>query len=335
MTDSEVLSQNEMDALIDGVADGEIEADTGTALPAGTVSNYDFAHPAHKLNSRLPVLDVINEQLAKYLASSLSASLHQQIEVTPSEPDFEKYQDYAHSLPEAVSISQFKLDPLQGNALLTIYGDLIFMMVDSFFGGAGTVEEAKAAREFTPTELRHIEHTREAVFDSLVKAWSSVIQLQPVFQGVLSSGQVTSPANPADVVVTSKFEIKLASGKSECHVVIPFSMLEPLRPQLTNDLQKMREHDAEWLQAFSQQIMDCELELSGVIAESQMTLDQLLKLKPGDFIPLGQSQTVSFSSENIPLFDATVGISNGLVSASLSQWHQSPNHFSQKGGRTL
>ena len=332
MSDSEVLSQKEMDALIDGVDEGVIEADAGTPAPEGMVSKYDFAHPAHKLNSRLPVLDVINEHLAKQLSAGLGAILHQPVAVSSSEPGFEKYQDYAHSLPQAVSVGRYKLEPLSGKTLFAIDGKLVFMMVDSFFGGAGNIEDFAEGREFTPTERRLIERTRDAVADALVKAWSSVIALQPVFQNEMSSSEITSPANPAEVVVTNKFEVELAAGTGEIHIVIPFSTLEPLRPQLTNDLQKMREHDAEWLQAFSQQIMDCKVELNAVIAESQMTLDQLLKLQPGDFIPLGQNQTVSFLAENIPLFDATVGVSNGLVSASLSQWHRPANHFTQKGG---
>lgn len=334
MSDSEVLSDNEMDALMTGMSEGGVEADSGIKTPEGIVTSYDFAHPAYKLNSRLPVLEVINEELARHLSSSLSAILHQAIVVTAKEPGFEKYQDYAHSLSENVSISQYKLNPLPGSTLFTIDGSLIFMMVDSFFGGAGSPHEAEGEREFTPTELRIIERTREALSESLVKAWSSVIEFEPIFQGLMSSSQVTSPANPAEVIVTCKFEIELASAKGECHIVIPFSSLEPFRPQLTNDLQQMRENDVEWLQAFSEQIMGCDLELQAVIAESQITLDQLLKLKSGDFIPLGQSQTVTFSSENIPLFDASVGVSNGLVSASLSHWHPSSNHhFPQKGGQ--
>lgn len=322
MSDSEVLSDNEMDALMNGVEDGEVEAEQGIDTPEGKISRYDFAHPSYKLNSRLPVLDVINEKLAKILASSLSNSFHQEIKVTAKTPGFEKYQDYAHSLPVSVSVAQINIQPLQGNALFCLEGKLIFMLVDTFFGGSGSLDDDPAAREFTPTEQRIIDRTREMFFSAVTSAWEPVLAVKPAFHSVMSSSQVTSPANPAAVVVTHKFEIELASGTGECHLVTPFSMLEPVRPQLTNDLQKMRGDDAKWIQSFTDCVKEAELDIEGVIGETEITLNQLLNLKAGDFIPLGQSQTVTFSSEGILLFDAEVCVSNGLVSASLSRWHR-------------
>lgn len=326
MSDSEVLSENEMDALMNGVEEGEVEAETDTAVPEGAVARYDFAHPSHRLNSRLPVLDVINEKLSKDLSIKLSNAFHQIIKVTAMATGFEKYQDYAHGLPELVSLSKIKLEPLQGNAFLCLQGKLIYSLVDTFFGGGSGTEQPDAARDFTPTEQRMIDRTRELVFEAMTSAWSPVLEISPAYHSVLSSNEVTSPANPAAVIVTHKFEIELANGKGECHIVTPFSMLEPIRPQLTNDLQKMRAQDAAWLGTFTERVMDCELGIEGVIAETEITLNQLLNLKPGDFIPLGQHQNVTFSSENIPLFDAVVGVSNGLVSASLSSWHKPRRH---------
>lgn len=286
------------------------------------VASYDFSHPAHRLNLRLPVLEVINEKIARELSRHLVASFYMPIKAAANMPSFEKYQDYVHALPESVNIIQFKLDPLPGSALLIVNGELVSSLVDSFFGGSGISVPNKEPGEFTPTERRIIERLRLALFEVLPGCWSSIIDLKPVFQTEVSSSQVTSPANPTDVVVVCTFEVELVSEKSNFQIVLPFSMLDPCRALLTNDLQQMKEHDAEWLQGFSQGVMESEIELLGVIAESEMKLQQLLDLKEGDFIPLGQSQVAEFSSENIPLFDATVGISNGLVSASVLQWRK-------------
>ena len=191
MSDSELLSENEMDALMNGVSDGEVEAETGVETPPGTVARYDFAHPSHKLNSRLPVLDVINEKMAKELSVSLSKAFHQDVNVAAKTPGFEKYEDYAHSLPESVSLSQFKMEPLQGNAFLCLEGRLIFMLVDTFFGGSGSMESEPSARDFTPTEQRIIDRTRDLVFVSMTSAWTPVLEIEPVFHSVLSSSQIT------------------------------------------------------------------------------------------------------------------------------------------------
>ncbi|MCB1754141.1 MAG: FliM/FliN family flagellar motor switch protein [Gammaproteobacteria bacterium] len=285
-----------------------------------TVIAYDFAHPSHKLNSRLPVLEVINEKIAKSMSTFLSAQFHQQIEVTAVEPTFEKFQDYVAALPPSVSINQFRMDPLQGSCILILDGDLIFMLVDSFFGGVDLLTESKGQRRFTPTELRITERVRDNIFKAMMTAWEPVIRIQTRFQGLLSKSEIASPAHPSVVVVCSRFEVEMKAGKRECHLLIPYSVLEPVRPQLTSDLKKMCDQDYEWLQEFSQQILGCDLELEGVFAESQISVKQLMNLKVGDFIPLGKVQTVKFSSEGIPLFEAAVGVSNGMVSASVTKW---------------
>ena len=138
----------------------------------------------------------------------------------------------------------------------------------------------------------------------------------------MTRAQITSPANPAAVVVYTKFEIEIKSGKGECHVVMPYSMLEPIRAQLTNNIEKNNEQSQQWRADFATRVMESEVDIKGVFAESQISVKQLLELKVGDFIPLGNVRNVVFTANNTPLFEATVGVSNGLVSASVTQWHQ-------------
>lgn len=298
-------------------SDVELEGESGD-----NVIVYDFAHPSHKLNSRLPVLEVINSKIATNLATLLSAQFHQKIEIKHKEASFEKFEDYVKSLPECISISQYRMDPLQGSSLLILDGDLIFMLVDSFFGGVDELSESLGARSFTPTELRITERLRDNVFSAISSAWESVIRINPVFQTLLTNVELTNPSHPSAVVVCCKFDIEMKSGTRECHLVIPYSVLEPIRPQLTNDLQVMPDQDYAWLQEFTQQVMGCDIDIEGVFAESRITVKELVNLKVGDFIPLGKVQTVEFSSEGVPLFEASVGVSNGMVSASVSQWHE-------------
>ncbi len=306
------------DTLAGNAADN-IEAEKGAE---NEVAIYDFAHPSHKLNSRLPVLEVINEKIAEQFALSLSAQFHQSIGVTASVPIFEKFKAYAAGLPDNINIDQFSMEPLQGNTLFILQGDLAYMLVDSFFGGGSGAREETTTHRFTPTEERIIEYLRKNLIQAMIVAWDSILKIEPEFQTVLSRSQITSPANPAAVVVCNKFEIELKAGKGECHIVIPFSMLEPIRDKLTNNLQKVYDHSAQWLQKFTQRVMQSEIDIHGVFAESKISVKQLVNLKDGDFIPLGKVQAVKFSAGTTPLFDASVGVTNGLVSASIIKWHE-------------
>ncbi|CAG0878810.1 unnamed protein product [Cyprideis torosa] len=251
---------------------------------------YDFAHPSHKLNSRLPVLEVLNAKIAANLSSLLSAQFHQHIAIKPKEPSFEKFEDYVKTLPECISISQYRMDPLQGSSLLILDGDLIFMLVDMYFGGVDELSESLGARTFTPTELRITERVRENVFKAISASWEPVIRINPVFQTLLTSVEITNPAHPSAVVVCCRFAIEMKSGTRECHLVIPYSVLEPIRPQLTNDLQSMRDQDYVWLQEFTQQVMGCEIDIEGELLakESADTAVELSQgITAGYFLKLG------------------------------------------------
>ncbi len=283
---------------------------------------YDFVHPSHKLNSRLPVLDLINESLAENLNSNLTTHFHQPVSVRVLSTVFEKFQDYSTDLPACINIDQFQMTPLQGSALLIVEGDLVFTFVESFFGGNISETKSTGARRFTPTEIRIIEHLRENLFAALTSSWEQTVNLQPTYQATLTNAQITSPANPGAVVVCIKLEIELKSGKGECHIVIPYSMLDPIRSQLTRNIQKNNEHGVRWKEDFVARIMESELSIRGVFAESKISVKQLVNLKVGDFIPLGTKNLVEFSANRTPLFDAKVGVSNGLVSASVVNWHQ-------------
>lgn len=301
--------------------EGSDEADEPTPLDPNAVVVYDFEHPSHKLNSRLPVLDVINEKIATGIAKALSTQFHQAIEVKPVAPSFEKFESYASSLPDSVSINRFRIDPLNGNAMMILDGDLIFMMVDSFFGGVDALSEPLGQRSFTPTELRITERIRDNIFSAMKAAWLPVMPLELSFETQLTSTEFTSPAHPSAVVVCSRYEVELKAGKGHIDILIPYSVLEPIRSKLTTDLQKMSEKNREWQRDFSRQVLECETDIEGVFAESKISVRQLMNLQVGDFIPLGKVQSVDFSAEGIPLFEAAVGVSNGMVSASVRKWH--------------
>lgn len=347
------------DTAEDSVAEA-VEGESGAgeeteAADEGGVSAYDFVHPTHRLNSHLPVLDVINEKLAKALTAGLVRQFRLPVQVECTGTRFEKYQDYTASLPLDVSLQRIRLDPIQGNALLMTDGDLIFALVDSFFGGVPVVkapepeepeaEEGEAdaegdgedtetppeeapeppPRRFTATEQRIIDRVRENMFLAMSESWAPVQPINPRLLAPLIRSEITSPANPSAVVVCSRFQVRLRGAEGEIHLMIPYASLEPIRSKLSNDVDGDPANDQAWRKAFMRQLLGCEVDVNGVFAESRITMRQLMNLKVGDFIPLGQVQSVEFSSEGVPLFDAAVGVSNGMVSASVTRWHERRN----------
>lgn len=315
MSDEQIITQDEMDALLSGVSEGDVLADTGAPAPTGEVVEYDFVHPRHQLESTLPVLDVINEKLAKQLGPALTRVIHKPVTVTVSGVETLRYSDYSSALTQGMCLNRIKLNPLPGNAMLNIDANIALTMVDYFFGGSGKIPEGPLMRDYTGTELRIIDRVLNAWFDKISEAWSEVEGLRPEFVRRESSLRATNPANPDEVLVTCKFSVETEAGKGECHLAMPYSMLEPVKPLLISSIERHPNDDGEWARAFSERVLDAGVDLQGVFARSEISLGELLNLNDGDLIPVGQSRSAEFYVEKLPLFNAQIGVSSGKVSA--------------------
>ena len=314
MSDEEILTQDEKDTLLKGVADSTEE---GYAGGDGQVVPYDFRHPANKLKDHLPLMEVANHRFAELMTTDISTFLRQSVRVEVDSFSMLKYEEYTHSLGTGGSINRVKLSPLPGASLMYLNAELIYTMVDRFFGGGGGKPEISDNRPLTNTERRMVEHVINSAFKSLAGAWSTLFDIQPQFVREEIGPEVTSPANPAEVMVTSKFRVIFPKGEGEFHIAIPYSSIEPVKPLLKAMLDRPDADDAEWSRQFTDMFLESPLELRGTISETPITLGKLLEFKEGSFIPLGQNQQATFYVENIPLFRAMVGASNGMISAKI------------------
>lgn len=317
MSDEQIITQDEMDALLSGVSEGEVEAETGTPTPTGDVLSYDFVHPQHQLDSSLPVLHVINERVAKLLGPSLSLVVHKPIGAEVIALDMLKYQEYAENLEQGTSLNRIKLHPLPGNAMVNLESGITLAMVDVFFGGKGKLPEGPLTRDYSITEQRLIGKMLDATFQCMSSAWAEVFEIQPEFIRAESSLRATSPSNPADVMVTSRFRLTLGEGEGELHIALPYSMIETIKPLLTSSIERKPVYNPQWSASFAERIMDAEIDINGVLDRSEISLGELLSMGDGDLIPIGQNRTAEFYAEHLRLFDAMIGVSNGKVSAKI------------------
>lgn len=313
MSDSEILTQDEKDTLLNGAPQEDGSSDATD--PDGGISRYDFKHPAHKLKAHLPLLEVANHRFSSLFTSELSALIRQQVDVSLNDFSMVKFEEYTHSLEDGGSNNRVKLAPLPGTSLMHLNADLVFTLVDRFFGGAGNKPGTPADRPFTHTEQRLIDHAISAAFKSLASAWSTMFDITPEFVRAEISSQITSPANPSDVLVTSKFKVSFPKGEGEFHIAIPYSSLEPVKPLLKASIDKPSGGNDEWNRKFNGMVIDSAVEVQGIISETSINLRRLTKIKPGDFIALGQNQQATFYAEDIPLFKAVIGAANGMISA--------------------
>lgn len=281
---------------------------------------YDFQNPGHKLNTSWPLLDLVGSAIATSFATTLSDKLQLPMRGVAKTIHRTAYVDCIASIARTCIVHELTLSPLPEKAWFCMDTSVISAIVESYFGGNGTLLPLEEPRRLSHTEMRVVKHIVDSLLIGINKGWAIV---RPVHAEMTRQLPVDRLANVVrqPIMVIKELVLQIGDVELPYQLIYPHEMLAPVSEQLQNEPELAREQDTQFSQAIRRELMNCELDIRGVLAETHITLGKLLELKPGDFIPLRDVQTVAFKTSNMPLFDARVGSSNGRVSASLSRWH--------------
>jgi len=317
---SDLLSQDEIDALLHGVDSGAVETEPPPA--PGEARSYDFASQDRIVRGKLPTLEMINERFARTLRIGIYNLLHRSAELSVRGIDLLRFGEYMHSLQVPTNLNLVKMKPLRGTALVVYEPRLVFTMVDNFFGGGGKYPARIEGREFTPTEMRVIQLLLKQTFADLVESWAPVMPVEFEYLNSEVNPHFANIISPREYIVVSRFNIELDGGGGEMHVAFPYAMLEPIREQLDAGVQSDRiERDEGWMRAMRAQLQDAQVELSSAIAQRQISLRELSRLKVGDVIPIELPRTVTLQVEQMPLFSGEFGVHNGRNAVKVTAVH--------------
>ncbi|TCT23263.1 flagellar motor switch protein FliM [Thermomonas haemolytica] len=317
---SDLLSQDEIDALLHGVDSGVVDTEPPPA--PGEVRAYDFATQERIIRGRLPTLEMVNERFARTWRIGLFNLLRRSADLSVRGIDMVRFGEYMHSLHVPTNLNLVKMKPLRGTAIVMFEPRLVFTVVDSFFGGNGKYHTRIEGREFTPTEMRVIQLLLKQTFADFTEAWAPVMQVEFEYLNSEVNPHFANIISPREYIVVCRFHVDLEGGGGELHLALPWAMLEPIREQLDAGVQSDRvEKDESWTRALRAQLQDAEVELSSVLAERQISLRELSRLKVGDVIPLDIRQEVPLQVEHLPLFSGEFGVHNGRNAVKITAVH--------------
>jgi flagellar motor switch protein FliM len=317
MSGNDILNQDEIDALIHGVDSGAVKTE---AAPApNEARQYDFATQVRIVRGRMPTLEMINERFARLFRTSLFNLLRRTPEISVGPVQMNKFSEYVHSLHVPTSLNLVKVTPLRGTALVVLDPKFVFASVDNFFGGNGRFAKIEG-REFTATENRIIHMLLKHIFTDLQEAWSNVAALKFEYQNSEINPHFANIVSPTEIVVVTTFHVELDGGGGDIHVTMPYSMIEPMRELLDAGVASDRvEHDERWLVALKEELEDAEVELYMVLGRGQISVGELIDLKPGDIIPMDFTGRAAVIAEDVPVFRGNYGVSHGMHAVKIDE----------------
>jgi flagellar motor switch protein FliM len=309
MAVQDLLSQDEIDALLHGVDDGLVQ--TENAAEPGSVKSYDLTSQDRIVRGRMPTLEMINERFARYTRISMFNMLRRSADVAVGGVQVMKFGEYVHSLYVPTSLNLVKIKPLRGTALFILDAKLVFKLVDNFFGGDGRHAKIEG-REFTPTELRVVRMVLEQAFIDLKEAWQAIMEVNFEYINSEVNPAMANIVGPSEAIVVSTFHIELDGGGGDLHVTMPYSMIEPVREMLDAGFQSdLDDQDERWVKALREDLLDVDVPLSATVARRQLRLRDILHMQPGDVIPVELPDELIMRANGVPSFKVKLGSHKG------------------------
>ena len=321
-----LLSEDELAALSEGVRDGSIESDTGFNTSV-RVRKHDLASEDSSLGVNVSSVDMINERFIRLFRLGLLEVLRTSPRVNPTRVQILKFGDYLKGLRPPLSVNIVRMHPLRGNSVIIIDPNVVFSSLDSFFGGFGKgVGELPAGRLFTPTESRIIKIILEVFFRSLTEAWGPLMPLECEHVSSEINPQFAQIADENDLVVLSRFEsdATASGGKGFIDLVYPYVALKPIRELLSSRMlsgEGNEESDKKWRKALSEAVGDAKLELQVTLGEIQTTLHHLNHLQEGDLLFFKKDDTALMTANGVPAFHVNVGSRGSQVAVQIDHEH--------------
>lgn len=309
---NDVLDQDEIDALLNGVQSGAVDTSPRPAGSPAEIVGYDFATQARIVRGRMPALDMINERLARSLRLSVFGMMKKAPEISVLGVTAQKYADYVPTLAVPTSLNMMQLQPLKGTGMLAVEAKLVYALIDTYFGGSGRHTKIEG-RDFTPTENYVIQMLLEQVKSGLEDAWAPVLATNVQYTGRETNPHFANLANSNDVVVVNRLRIDFDGRGGEIHVTLPYTLLEPLRETLHAGMQgDLGGREERWSQSLRNELEDSEVELVTRLGSIQMPVSALIDMRPGDIIPFDFDGHATVTSDGIPLFTGDLGQQRGM-----------------------
>ncbi len=310
----QILSQDEVDALLQGIT-GESQKLEAEQVEQGAIRDYKLESQERIVRGRMPTMEIINERFSRNIRVGLFNFIRRTPEVAVGAIKVQKYSAFLREIVVPTNFNIVSVRPLRGSGLIVCDPTLVFAVIDALFGGAGKFHTRIEGRDFSPTEQRVITRLVEVITAEYKKAWTGVYPVELEYQRSEMQPQFANVAAPSEIVVTTSFTLEIGETTGTIHFCIPYATLEPIRDTLYSaTVGDSTEPDRRWIKLLTQQIQAAEVELVAELATAPATVEQLLALKPGDFIELELEPVVQAKVDGVPVFDCQYGTSNGKYS---------------------
>lgn len=302
----EVLSQNEIDALLSALSTGEMDADElKKEQSEKKIKTYDFKRALRFSKDQIRSLTRIHENFARLLTTFFSAQLRTYVQITVASADQIPYEEFIRSIPKMTILNVFEVPPLDGRILLEVNPNIAYALMDRMMGGKGS--SINKVDNLTEIETKIMSNTFEHAFEHYLEAWSTIVEIDPQLMDFEVNPQFLQMVSPNETVVVISLNTTIGEASGMMNICIPHVVLEPIIPKLSVHYWMQtdkKERVPEEIDQLEKHIHNAEVPIVGELGTSEISIQDFLMLGIGDIIELNKQieQPLTIKIGEIPKF---------------------------------
>ena len=287
----DVLSQNEIDALLAALDSGEMDAEElKKEETVRKVSLYDFKRAVRFSKDHIRSLTRIHENFARYLTTYFSAQLRTFVQINVVQVEQLPYDEFIRSIPKMTILNIFEAEPLEGRMVLEVHPNVAYAMLDRMLGGQGIAPSK--FNSLTEIETIIMERIFSRTFESLQEAWKTIIDISPRLEALETNPQFMQIVSPNETIALISFSTKIGDTTGMINLCIPHVVIEPIMSRLSVHhwfVSQKKARAPEEVEILEQRVNKAKLPIVAELGESSLTIKEFLGLNIGDVISLNKS----------------------------------------------
>lgn len=290
---ADVLSQNEIDALLSALSSGELKPDElSKEEDKQKVKTYDFRSPNKFSKDHIRTLEMIHDNYSRIISNYLTGQLRTNVRIKIESVEQITYEEFVHSVPNPTILTLFKMPPLNGTILFETNPQFVFQVIDILLGGSGA--GSYKMREFTDIDKNIIMQVNKGLISNLKLAWEDILDVEPEIEGLETNPSMNQSLAPNEPVALITFSVEIEKNSTFIDICIPYLSIEKVLDKLVVQY---------WFQASDEELLNesrqklrnrlniVDVPISAVLGKTNITVDDFLKLSVGDVLTLDRRST--------------------------------------------
>ena len=315
----QILSQEEIDALLSAMDSGEIDVAEEKQEVAVEIRAYDLTAQNIMQRGQFDALEEVYDKFVNLLQGSLSSLFQRNISVKAISRETVKFGEFIKAFSNPTGFIIFGMEPLIGSALLAFEPNLVFSLIDCMFGGDGKPMEK--IREFTMIERRMLQRMAMAVLKDLETAWEAAYRIRLALRKIETKPEFVYLVNPSDQLIIVVFAISMESFSGNIHLCLPYLMLEPIKDQLSSSYLREKDRVSSFGDKIRSLLRRTEVNLVAELGRTVYTVQDILNFEVDDILRLntGPQNNVVVNIERIPKYLGMPGVVKGSKAVQITE----------------